>query len=739
MKSVSKIIGLLLVGILVLLLVAGLAITQLFDPNDYKDEIRHLVRDKAGLELTLDGEIGWSLFPWLGLEVKDVQVARPQTPQQPFAKVRLLALSVRVLPLLKKEVQMSAVRIDGLELELKKDARGDSNWQETASAGQSRPDDDGNKQQTAGQNVPADKASAPAMPIRLDVDSLIVNSARLNFVDEQSNQQFTLENVQITTGRISEATDINIKLSGFLANSQPLLRARVEMSGLAMFDLQRQLFILKELRMAGELAGEPLDSKTASFTLRGNLQADLQQQTASASNLRLGINQLKLLADLDASDLDKQAKITGKLSVAQVSLKEFLPGIGIALPAMQDSKALGTFSLAGDLRADENSFSLSGLAIKLDETSFGGTLGSKNLAAGHFYASLQGDRLDLDAYMPPARQPEGKQQPGTAKDTAAVHDGDPIEAPLPGLPEENPWSSEPLLPLEQLRQLALDLELQMQELKIQRLPLHQLQLKLDAGKGVLRLARLSADLFAGQLDINAKLDAGKPQPALEFAGKVNSVPVQEIIRALELEVPLSGLLNLDTQLRSSGNSERELVAALNGKGSFKVVEGQLEGINVDHYLCSAIAVLNRKTMTNKISRADTSFTALAGSYQVKNGVLENNDLSVAVPGLHNTGKGRLDLNVLGLDYAIGARLLGDTRPMPDPACSINERYVGLEFPLVCRGSLTPQGALSCKVDGDGLGKIVARLAGDKLTDKLDEKLGEKVSPDLKKALKGLFK
>ena len=49
------------------------------------------------------------------------------------------------------------------------------------------------------------------------------------------------------------------------------------------------------------------------------------------------------------------------------------------------------------------------------------------------------------------------------------------------------------------------------------------------------------------------------------------------------------------------------------------------------------------------------------------------------------------------------------------------------------------GAKACRIDQDGLGKIAAILAGEKLTEKLNEKLGEKVSPELKDALKGLFK
>ncbi len=63
----------------------GFALTHLFDPNDYKDEIRQIARDKAHIELTLNGDIGWSLFPWLGLELHEASVA---TLTNPTAAVR---------------------------------------------------------------------------------------------------------------------------------------------------------------------------------------------------------------------------------------------------------------------------------------------------------------------------------------------------------------------------------------------------------------------------------------------------------------------------------------------------------------------------------------------------------------------------------------------------------------------------------------------------------------------------
>jgi len=130
MKAFGKILGLVLLGLLLIIVAAGFALTHLFDPNDYKDEIRQIARDKAHIELTLNGDIGWSLFPWLGLELHEASVATLAKPAEPFADLQMLGLSVRVLPLLRREVQMSDVRVEGLNLRLNRDKNGHGNWED---------------------------------------------------------------------------------------------------------------------------------------------------------------------------------------------------------------------------------------------------------------------------------------------------------------------------------------------------------------------------------------------------------------------------------------------------------------------------------------------------------------------------------------------------------------------------------------------------------------------------------
>ena len=98
MKALGKILGLFLLGLLLIVVALLFALTHLFDPNDYKDEIRQIAHDKANLDLQLKGDIGWSLFPWLGLELTDATLASADTPDKPFADLRMIGLSVRVMP-----------------------------------------------------------------------------------------------------------------------------------------------------------------------------------------------------------------------------------------------------------------------------------------------------------------------------------------------------------------------------------------------------------------------------------------------------------------------------------------------------------------------------------------------------------------------------------------------------------------------------------------------------------------
>ncbi|PNA02643.1 MULTISPECIES: AsmA family protein [unclassified Pseudomonas] len=748
MKAFGKILGLGLLGLLLIIVALGFALTHLFDPNDYKEEIRQLARDKAHVELTLNGDIGWSLFPWLGLELHEASIATLNNPKVPFADLQMLGLSVRVLPLLRREVQMSDVRVEGLNLTLTRDANGHGNWEDI---GKPLPDP---AVANAPTTTPGEAAAAEAekpqgneRSVKLDIDSLTVNNARVLYTDEKAGQTYGAESIQLSTGPVHEGVNIPLKASAFLSASQPNLKARTELTGELRFDRRLKRYNLEDMRLSGETSGEPLAGKTMTFAAQGQVLVDLAANVASWSGLKVSANQLRALGELNVRDLDKAPQVSGGLSIAQFDLRTFLDGIGHPLPATADAAAFKKLELVTRLQGTPNSLALEDLAVKLDDSTFTGRVAVEDFAKQALRVRLKGDKFDADRYLPAkseeakgataARQAEVKQQEATAVAGAG-------STPLPDAPTQVAWSSDKLLPVDRLRALDLQADLSFGALTLDKLPISDAQLTASGQGGLVTLQTLRGALYNGTFEAKGTVDVRPAVPQIGVNTKINRVPVEHFIKreSPEQAPPVKGLLTLNSDLTATGNSQKALVDTLNGNASFTINDGVLVNANLEQQLCQAIATLNRKQLSGEPRGKDTPFQELRGSLVLRNGVASNPDLKVRIPGLTVNGHGDLDLRVLGMDYNVGVVVEGDQRAMPDPACQVNERYVGVEVPLRCRGPLE-LGAKACRLDQDGLGKVAAKLAGNRLKDKIDEKLeeklGDKVSPELKDALKGLFK
>ena len=742
MKALGKIIGLFFLGLLLIIVALGFALTHLFDPNDYKDEIRQLARDKANVELTLKGDIGWSLFPWLGLELTDASLASLSTPEQPFADLRLLGLSVRVLPLLRKEVQMSDIRIDGLNLNLQRDEKGRSNWEHVgkpATVATRTPDAPPVTPEGAPADSTASAAESNSQPLKLDIDSLIINSARVDYHDVLKGQQFSAESIQLTTGAIREGASIPLKLSAFFGINNPVLRARSELQGELRFDRALKRYQLEDAKFSGEVSGEPFDGQTLTYSAQGQLLVDLAAQIAEWNGLRLSANQLRALGELKVRDLDTQPKLSGGLSIAPLNLREFLATIGQKLPPMNDEKSLNQFELVTRLSGSTNSLALEELTLKLDDSTFTGQLALADFAKQALRVQLKGDQLNLDRYLPaPTKDAKDATSARQAEVKASVASaGQSGSTPLPDAPTQHAWSSSEVLPIALLRKLDAQLSFNLDQLTVQQQMISNFSAKAQAKGGLLNLQEVRGKIGSGSVDVTASIDVRPSVPLLSVQKNLRGIQLEPFLKKPEQPSPIKGLLDLNSSLSTSGNSQRAWIDSLNGDASCVLNDGVLVDANLEQQLCRGIATLNRKALSTDPRGKNTPFETLQGSLTLRNGVAHNPDLKARIPGLAVSGNGDIDLRILGLDYRIGITITGDQREMPDPACQVNERFVGIEWPVRCRGPLE-MGGKSCRLDQDGLGKVATKLAGNKLSEKIDEKLGDKVSPELKDALKGLF-
>ena len=738
MKAFGKILGLVLLGLLLIIVALGFALTHLFDPNDYKEEIRQIARDKAHIELTLNGDIGWSLFPWLGLELHEASVATLTAPTQPFADLQMLGLSVRVLPLLRREVQMSDVRVEGLNLRLNRDKQGHGNWEDI---GKNVPDATAEAPAAAPapvEPVAETKPEKPPQPIRLDIDSLTINNARVEYNDEQTGKQFSAESIQLSAGAIHEGASIPLKLTAFLGSNQPLMRVKTELNGNLRIQRALKRYQFEDMRFSGEATGEPLQGKTVSFSTQGQLLVDLAANVAEWTNLKLSANQLRALGELKANDLDKTPQISGALSVAQFDLAKFLDSIGHPLPAMAPG-SLSKVELVSRLKGTPTSVALENLNLKLDESTFTGRVAVDDFAKQSLRVQLKADTFNADNYLPAKSEAAkgataARQAEVQSSEAGAMAAGG--STPLPDAPTKGAWSTDKLLPLTRLRSLDINADLAFGQLTLSQLPIQNAALKASGIDGQLKLDSLSGGLYNGTFQANGTLDVRQDLPLLALQTQIKQVPVEKILQAQGKNPPVKGQVTLDSNLTGRGNSQKALIDSLNGTASFVINNGVLLNANIEQQVCTGIALLNRKTLSSTPPGKDTPFQELRGNLTFRNGVASNPDLKVRIPGLTVNGNGDVDLRVLGMDYHLGIIVEGDQREVPDPACQVGTNFQGIEVPLRCRGPLE-LGAKACRLDKDGLGQVALKAAGNRLNEKLEEKL-DKVNPKIKDALKGLF-
>lgn len=710
MKTLLKIVGGLIALVLVLVIAGGAILGIFFDPNEYKGEIEKLALEQGGVELKIGGDIGWSVFPWLGLEVNQVSVRYPD--KAALADLNKAQISVRIPALLSGQVQMSGVVVDGLKLNLEQDAQG-NNWS-TASSGQAQTD-----------ASPASNDTPAATAISVDIDSIVISNGSLTFSDKAAATRFLVSDLNLTTGKVRDDTVFPLSLSlqaKQFAADQQVLAVDTALESKVRFNLAKQQFWLQGFSSKTTATGDATGGKPITLALAADITADALKQAVALEKLQLALANLSLSGNL-AVDNFSAPVLSGKLDIAPFELNKLLTTLGQPAVETSDASALKAIALSATLEGPANTVTASKLSLKLDDTTFNGDA-AFDLASGAISLNLQGDSLNADRYMPPAAE-----QP--AQQTTAQASGE-------------RYSKEPVIPVEPLKGLNLDATFGLSKLHVSNLDIQNIAVAVSAHNGLVKASKLNADLYQGTVRSDATLDLRKTPISLTINKKVQGIQVGEVLKAAAATDALSGDLSSQANLTARGDSVYAIVHSLNGTTQLQMKDGEIKGIDMAQTVCQGLNTVKSLGINTQEVDRSTPFANLSASTRIVNGVITNPDLKAALDAMALSGKGTVDLPQESLNYRVGLTIQEN---LFKQTCSIPDSLEGVEFPVDCKGGFDTDPAKLCKPDLAVFENIFKAKAKAKVKEKVDEqkeklteKLGEKLGGEegAKQLLKGLF-
>ncbi|MDX1513915.1 MAG: AsmA family protein [Gammaproteobacteria bacterium] len=679
MKTFFKAIGILIVVVVVLVIGAVVALPMLIDPEDVKKEVTAKVKDETGRDLKIVGDVGFTVFPWLGVEMGRVELGNPPGFESPlFAATEKVGIRVKLMPLFERKLEMDTLAIHGLTLNLERNASGKTNWEDLAA------------HEGKGKAPAAEGRDAPLAAFA--IGGLDVRNGTLSWRDAKAGQQFAVRQFSLQTGTLEPGRPVDVKLGFDVESEKPKLTGRVEGGGEILADANTQTVQANGLKLTANLSGDTLPGGKAELEISADVTADGKQQTARIQNLKLSVLDLNVSGNIDAMGGNKGPSFNGTLSVAEFSPRNLMKALGQPAVETADPTVLSRASLNTSLSGTDNSLVLKQLKMVLDDSNLNGDASVKNFAKPAVDFQLALDQIDADRYLPPPKEGSGA---NAASPAAAA-------------------SSAGQLPMETLRALDVDGKLSAGKVKIAKLNISDVKAIITARNGVIKLSPVSARLYDGTYAGDIALDARGDQPRISANEKLAGIQAGPLLKDLQGEEKLTGKGDVTVKVTAAGAAADSIKKTLNGNAAFVFRDGAIKGVNIGRMIREARAKLQGKPPPSGDEPAQTDFAELTGTVKFVNGLATNDDLAMKSPLLRVTGAGKADLPSEQIDYRVSTKVVATSQGQGGKEL---QDLAGVTVPIKVSGTFQqPKYGL----DVEALGKA---LAESKAKELVTEKLG----------------
>ena len=339
----------------VLFVIAAVVLPMVVDPNNYKDEISAAVLKETGRELTIGGDINWSVFPGLGLGVSELTLTEPGgSGDDPMVDIGEAQVSVKLLPLFRKQVEIGRVDLKDVSVSLNK---------------------------VAGQDAGT-------------VSGILISDANISIVPAS---QSAVPGTNTANIELAQAYNLDGDFSVFVAD--PELAGDVKFSGLIQPAKNAKHVWLEGLDMSfsgKQGPGEQLVPLEATFS--ANADIDLAKDSVGLNDFVLTLYDMALRGDVDVTSVSTEPEAHGQIKLAEFNPKSLMRKLNMEPPGTTNPDALT--SLQGETRFTyaSDSIDLQELLVRFDDTELAGYFKLADFDLPSVSFDFQIDQLNLDDY-----------------------------------------------------------------------------------------------------------------------------------------------------------------------------------------------------------------------------------------------------------------------------------------------------------------------------------------------------
>lgn len=266
-------------------------------------------------------------------------------------------------------------------------------------------------------------------------------------------------------------------------------------------------------------------------------------------------------------------------------------------------------------------------------------------------------------------------------------------------------------------------QLDIGELVLKNATFNQVSAKLSNKGATLVLDPFKADAFKGHVETIASVNFAAKPLALAVQPSFENIQIGDLLAAFFDMDKLTGLGELDLNMKTKGADVKQMLQNLNGSGQLQLTDGAFHGVDIAKLIQSGLSLqsLNKENFNGK-----TTFANLSSSIRAAEGLIELPDFSLKSPAFNLVGKASTDANQETIAGNFQLALKGKLKELFETKYP---KLKGKNLPFELKGTWAEP---SASIDIEALLKAEyqekvddkKKELEDKAKDKLKDKLGD---------------